>query len=99
MDFFFSKGHSCNTMPSLKLTAILLLKINGWLVQMIQMITCSQKKTCYQAGNCYDFHTTPWVPCNVIPGAQADVLMGLGNGGNPESVGKNVFFFKRFVNP
>jgi len=23
-----------------------------------------------QAGNCYDFHTTPWVPCNVIPGAQ-----------------------------
>lgn len=23
-----------------------------------------------QAGNCYDFHTTPWVACNVIPGAQ-----------------------------
>ena len=27
-----------------------------------------------QAGNCYDFHTTPWVACNVIPGAQAPHL-------------------------
>ena len=35
---------------------------------------------CYQAGNCYDFHTTPWVPCNVIPGAQAGAD-GLGKWG------------------